>query len=228
MSLARSLTFSLLVMSLSCLGAAQKPVAMPEAQPKEPAKVNARPSTTQTPPSEPFDKADVKTMAAKCVTLQTEAGDIEIELYPERAPESVRNFLNLVSIGAFDTTTFSRVVLGFVIQGGNIATREAGVSPELSKRSRRTIPDEPNQILHERGVLSMARSDQPNAATTHFFILVDSAPTLDGKFAAFGRVTKGMDVVDAINKAKVEGETPVKPVHIKKAIVSNCPATAPQ
>jgi peptidyl-prolyl cis-trans isomerase B (cyclophilin B) len=228
MSLARSLTFSLLVLSLSCLCSAQKPVATPEAASKEPAKVNARPNPAPTAPAEPFDKADVKTMASKCVTLQTEAGDIEIELYPERAPESVRNFLNLVSIGALDTTTFSRVVPGFVIQGGNIATREAGISPDLARRSRRTIPDEPNQVLHERGVVSMARSDQPNAATTHFFILVDSAPTLDGKFAAFGRVTKGMDVVDAINKVKVEGETPVKPVHIKKAIVSNCPATDPQ
>jgi peptidyl-prolyl cis-trans isomerase B (cyclophilin B) len=73
----------------------------------------------------------------------------------------------------------------------------------------------------------MARSDEPNTASTHFFILVDAAPSLDGKFAAFGRVTKGMDVVDVINKAPVEGDKPVKPVRIRKAFVTNCPI-APQ
>ncbi len=89
-------------------------------------------------------------------------------MYPESAPESVRNFLNLAAIGAFDTTTFGRVVPGFVIQGGNIWSREAGVSRELSTRARRTIPDEPNKILHERGIVSMARTDDPNTATTSF------------------------------------------------------------
>ncbi len=187
-----------------------------------PRKSNERPSEAVA--VEPFDKTDIKTMAAKCVVLDTEAGAIEMEMYPESAPESVRNFLNLVSIGAFNTTTFSRVVPGFVVQGGNIWTREGGVSTELSRRARRTVPDEPNKILHERGVVSMARSDEPNSATTNFFILVDTASYLDGKFAAFGRVTKGMEVADAINKAPVESEKPVKPVRIKKASVIDCVA----
>lgn len=89
-------------------------------------------------------------------------------------------------------------------------------------RARRTIPDEPNKILHERGVVSMARADEPNTATTNFFILVAAAPYLDNKFAAFGRVTKGMDVVDAINKAPVTDEKPEKPVRITKATVKVC------
>ena len=161
-------------------------------------------------------------MAAKCVKLETESGDIEMEMYPESAPETVRNFLNLAAIGAFDTTTFSRVVPGFVIQGGNLWTRDGGVSMELGRRARRTIPDEPNKILHERGVISMARGDETNTATTNFFILVDAASSLDGKFAAFGRVTKGMDVVDTINKAGVNGEKPDKPVRLRKAVVSVC------
>ena len=190
----------------------------------EPAKTNARPTPTPQTGSEPFDKADVKTLASKCVKLETEAGDIEMEMYPESAPESVRNFLNLIAIGAFDTTTFSRVVPGFVIQGGNIWTRDSAVSRELGQRARRTIPDEPNKILHERGVVSMARGDEANTATTNFFILVDAAPTLDGKFAAFGRVTHGMEVVDAINKAAVAGEKPDKPVRIRKASVYACTA----
>lgn len=190
---------------------------------KEPVKPNARPTPPVDIKPEPFDKADVKTMAAQCVTLDTEAGAITMEMFPESAPESVRNFLNLVATGLFDTTTFSRVVPGFVIQGGNIWSREGGkVTREIGARARRTIPDEPNKILHERGIVSMARPDEPNQAKTDFFILVASAPYLDGKFAAFGRVTSGMDVVDAINKAPVTEEKPVKPVRIKKATLFAC------
>ncbi len=187
-------------------------------------KANARPTPTPSIVMEPFDRADVKTMASKCVTLDTESGIIEIELFPESAPESVRNFINLAAIGAFDTTLFSRVVPGFVVQGGNIWTRAGGVSPELGKRARRTIPDEPNKILHERGIVSMARPDEPNMATSHFFILVSEASYLDGKFAAFGRVTRGMEVVDSINKAAVTDEKPDKPVRLKKATVLACTA----
>ena len=187
-------------------------------------KANVRPTPTPTPSivSEPFDRADVKTMASKCVTFDTEQGIIEIELFPESAPESVRNFLNLAAIGAFDTTLFSRIVPGFVVQGGNVWTRSGGVSAELGKRARRTIPDEPSKILHERGIVSMARPDEPNMATSHFFILVSDASYLDGKFAAFGRVTKGMEVVDAINKMPVTDEKPDKPVRLKKASIVNC------
>jgi peptidyl-prolyl cis-trans isomerase B (cyclophilin B) len=203
------------------LAAGQTPSPQPTPAVAE-VKKNERPNEKSAVPVEPFDKADAKTMAASCVRLDTESGVIELELYPESAPESVRNFLNLTAIGAFNTTTFSRVVPGFVIQGGNIWTREGSVSSELGRRARRTIPDEPNKILHERGVLSMARSDEPNSATTNFFILVGTAAYLDGKFAAFGRVTKGMDAVDAINKAPVQNEKPEKPVRIKKAEVFPC------
>ena len=164
-------------------------------------------------------------MAAQCVTLDTEAGIIELEMFPESAPESVRNFLNLTATGLFDGTSFNRVVPGFVVQGGNMWSREGGkVSREIGERGRRTIPDEPNKILHERGIVSMARPDEPNKATTDFFILVGSAPFLDGKFAAFGRVTKGMEVVDAINKAPVTDEKPEKPVKLRKATIAVCPA----
>ncbi|MGB2753082.1 MAG: peptidylprolyl isomerase [Pyrinomonadaceae bacterium] len=186
-------------------------------------KANARPTPTPSIVLEPFDRADVKTMASKCVTLDTESGMIEIELFPESAPESVRNFLNLTAIGAFDTTLFSRVVPGFVVQGGNVWTRVGGVPAGLGARARRTIPDEPNKVLHERGVVSMARPDEPNMATSHFFILVSEASYLDGKFAAFGRVTRGMEVVDLMNKAAVTDEKPDKPVRLKKASVGTCP-----
>lgn len=191
-----------------------------------PSKANPRPaSMAESVKGEPFDKADVAAMASQCVKLDTESGVIEIEMFPESAPESVRNFLNLAATGYFDSTTFSRVVPDFVIQGGNLSTGDKW-NAQTSARARKTIPDEPNKILHERGILSMARSDEPNTATTNFFILVSEASYLDGKFAAFGRVKSGMDVVDAINKAKVENETPEKPVKIKKAAVAPCVAAS--
>jgi len=199
------------------------------AQQPSPPKVNSRPTPTPVTKAEPFDKADVKTMAANCVVLDTEAGVIELELYPEHAPESVRSFLNLTATGLFDGTSFNRVVPGFVVQGGNMWSREGGkVSRAIGERGRRTLPDEPNKILHERGVVSMARPDEPNQATTDFFILVKEAPYLDGKFAAFGRVTKGMDIVDAINKAPVTDEKPDKPVRLRKATVTPCLPAAPK
>lgn len=196
-----------------------------QATPTPEAKANPRPTPAANAAAEPFDKADVKAMAGQCVTLETEAGTIVLEMYPEHAPESVRNFLNLVATGLFDGTSFDRVVPKFVVQGGNMWSREGGkVSRAIGERARRTIPDEPNKILHERGVVSMARGDEANTATTNFFILVAAAPYLDNKFAAFGRVTKGMEIVDEINKAPVAEEKPDKPVRVKKAIVTPCMA----
>jgi peptidyl-prolyl cis-trans isomerase B (cyclophilin B) len=185
-----------------------------------PKKANAR-TTVETTAAEPFDGASVEKMAAQCVTLETELGDIDIAMMPEVAPESVRNFLNLSATGALDTTTFSRVVKGFVIQGGNLQTSEKW-SAELSKRMARRIPDEPGIVKHVRGIVSMARTDEANSATTHFFILVGPGQHLDSKFAAFGTVTKGIEIVDAINQAPAENEKPEKPVKIKRAIVAPC------
>ncbi|HEX6043800.1 MAG TPA: peptidylprolyl isomerase [Pyrinomonadaceae bacterium] len=188
-----------------------------------PQKANARGAAAPQAESvaEPFDGASVEKMATNCVTLETELGAIEIAMMPEIAPEAVRNFLNLSATGALDTTTFSRTVKGFVIQGGNLSTSEKW-SVELQKRMARKLPDEPGIVKHVRGIVSMARTEEPNSATTHFFILVGPGPHLDSKFAAFGTVTKGMEVVDAINQAPAEGEKPEKPVKINRAVVSPC------
>ncbi len=183
-------------------------------------KANARPVEPMAAP-EPFDGAAVEKMAAQCVSLETELGAIEIEMIPEAAPESVRSFLNLAATGALDTTTFSRTVKDFVIQGGNLSTSEKW-GFDLAKRMSRKLPDEPGLVRHVRGIVSMARPEQANSATTHFFILVGDGHHLDGKFAAFGRVTKGIEVADAINKAPAEGEKPVKPVRINRALVAPC------
>ncbi|HEX7330465.1 MAG TPA: peptidylprolyl isomerase [Pyrinomonadaceae bacterium] len=186
-----------------------------------PRKANARAATEAPPAVEPFDGASLEKLAGQCVTLETEVGAIEIAMIPENAPEAVRNFLNLSATGAFDTTTFSRVVKGFVIQGGNLQTSEKW-GAELARRMMRRLPDEPGLVKHVRGIVSMARTEEANSATTHFFILVGPGPHLDSKFAAFGTVTKGMEVVDAINQAPGEGEKPEKPVKINRTIVSPC------
>ena len=184
-------------------------------------KANARPAESAQPKPDPFEGASIEKMTGQCVTLETEQGAIVIEMLPAKAPESARNFLNLASVGAFDTTTFSRVVPGFVIQGGNLSTSDKW-SAQLSNRAQKHLPDEPSDLKHVRGVVSMARGAEANSATTHFFILVGDGPNLDGKFSAFGRVRSGMEVADAINRAPSENEKPLAPVRITRTEVSPC------
>ena len=210
------MSLALIVLIVSAPAVAQNPAPSTETLKK----ANARPAETAKPKTEPFDGASVEKMAGQCVTLDTEQGVIVIEVLPQKAPESSRNFLNLAATGALDTTVFSRVVKGFVIQGGNLSTSERW-SDQLAERMSRRLPDEPSDLKHVRGIVSMARSDEPNSATTHFFILVGDGPHLDGKFAAFGRVLRGMEVADAINRA-AENEKPEVPVRIKSATVAAC------
>jgi peptidyl-prolyl cis-trans isomerase B (cyclophilin B) len=184
-------------------------------------KANTRPPAPTLAQSDPFDGASVEKMTGQCVTLDTESGLIVIELLPKAATETARSFLNLAASGALDTTTFSRVVKDFVIQGGNLSTSEKW-NIDLARRMARHLPDEPSDVRHVRGIVSMARAEEPNSATTHFFILVGDGPHLDGKFAAFGRVVRGIEVAVAINHAPAEGETPVAPVRIKQASVALC------
>lgn len=215
---------------LATTARAQQPeVQQPSTQPKQAAppakKANARPAVGKASAREPFDGASIERMSKQCVSLDTESGEIVVEMLAEVAPESVRNFLNLAATGAFDTTTFSRVVKGFIIQGGNLATREK-VTIELMRRAARTVPDEPNAVKHLRGVLSMARTGEANSGTSHFFILAGDAPHLDGTFAAFGRVARGMEAVDSINIGEVEGDKPKTPVRLRRAMVAPCPVAA--
>lgn len=186
--------------------------------PKE-RKLNVRPEPARD--LERFDKVSKSELNETCVLLTTSEGDIFIEFFPEFAPKTIRNFLNLVDQKIFDTTTFSRIVPGFIIQGGSISTRSER-TPEMTERARRKIPDEPNAVKHERGIISMARGDEPNSASSNFFILLSEAPHLDGSFAAFGRVIAGMDIVEKINAAPVDGEKPKIPVMLREAVIRPC------
>ena len=213
----RSLIALLTAILAASIVVAQNPTPSTETSKK----ANARPADPAPGQADPFDSASVEKMTGQCVTLNTESGLIVIEMLPKAAPETVRSFLNLAATGALDTTTFSRVVKDFVIQGGNLQTSEKW-NIDLAKRMTHHLPDEPSALRHERGIVSMARSEEPNSATTHFFILVGNGPHLDGQFAAFGRVIRGLEVADAINRAPAEGETPLAPVRIKQATVAAC------
>ena len=138
----------------------------------------------------------------KIVTIEMENGDImKAELYPEIAPKTVENFESLVKQGFYDGTIFHRVIPGFMIQGGDPTGTGMGGPGH-------TIPGEfsgngfPNDLKHAAGVLSMARSMDPNSAGSQFFVMVDDAPHLDGQYAAFGKLVEGLDVARNIVSVK--------------------------
>ena len=124
-------------------------------------------------------------------------GKIEIELYPEVAPITVKNFEKLVEEGFYNGLIFHRVIKGFMIQGGDPQGTGMGGAKEKIKGEFRQNGVK-NDLKHERGVISMARSFDPNSASSQFFIMHKDAPHLDGSYAAFGRVVSGMEIVDEI------------------------------
>jgi cyclophilin family peptidyl-prolyl cis-trans isomerase len=174
----------------------------------------------ETPPPvpEPFVSATAGEMASKHVVLETGMGAITVELFPDRAPNHVRQFLRLAQAGVYDGTAFHRVVKGFVIQGGFMPTRRE--PPDDRQQTYiRTLQPEFNDTPHDRGTLSMARGDDPASATSSFFIVLARTPALDRRYTAFGRVIAGLDVVEKIEAQPVEGETPVTRIEVTRARV---------
>ena len=132
------------------------------------------------------------------VIIEMENGKkIKIELYPDIAPETVKNFEELVGRGFYDGLIFHRVIPGFMIQGGDPEGTGMGGSDKRI-RGEFAANGHPNSLKHTRGVISMARSQNPNSASSQFFIMHADAPHLDGQYAAFGKVIEGMDAVDEI------------------------------
>ena len=173
------------------------------------------------PVPEPFVSASAEEMAKQRVVLETSLGNITVELFPDRAPNHVRQFLRLAASGVYEGTTFHRVVPGFVIQGGYLATR-GGALDERQQGYVRTLEPEFNTTKHDRGVLSMARGAELVSATSSFFIVLAPAESLDGKYTAFGRVVAGMDVIEKIEVAPREGEAPTTRIDVIRArIVPN-------
>ena len=138
------------------------------------------------------------------VKIEMETGGIiTIELYEDKAPITVKNFKNLVKRGFYDGLIFHRVISGFMIQGGDPTGTGCGGSEETIK-GEFAANGIPNDISHERGVISMARSQRPNSASSQFFIMHADGKFLDGSYAAFGKVISGMEVVDEIAGVKTD------------------------
>lgn len=134
----------------------------------------------------------------KIVTIEMENGDImKGELYPEIAPETVKNFEELAAKGFYDGLIFHRVIPGFMIQGGDPTGTGMG-GPGHNIKGEFTSNGFENNLKHSRGVLSMARSMNPNSAGSQFFVMVADSPHLDGQYAAFGKITEGMENADKI------------------------------
>lgn len=154
------------------------------------------------------------------VTFEMEdGGRIEAELYPDVAPNTVNNFISLVKKGFYDGLIFHRVIPGFMIQGGCPDGTGMG-GPGYSIKGEFKLGGVENDLKHTRGVLSMARAMMPDSAGSQFFIMVADAPHLDGQYAAFGKVTKGMEQADKIvNQPRDMRDRPHEDQRIRKATV---------
>ncbi|MBQ8970693.1 MAG: peptidylprolyl isomerase [Lachnospiraceae bacterium] len=154
------------------------------------------------------------------VTFTMENGDVfKAELYPEIAPQSVNNFISLIDKGFYDGLTFHRVISGFMIQGGCPDGTGMG-GPGYSIKGEFTQNGFKNDLLHDKGVLSMARSMLPNSAGSQFFIMHKKSPHLDGQYAAFGKIIEGQEFVDKIAETETDySDKPVKPQIMKSVTV---------
>ena len=169
---------------------------------------------------EPFLTATLDELR-KTVTLKTTLGSLKIKMEPDWAPNHVRSFLKLVSTGWYNNTAFQRLDKGFVLQGGMGNTRAGSPAHPADRWVRPLKAEFRDDIKHDRGIVSMAHGDDPDSATTSFFLVLGPAPHLDGKYTAFGRVVAGLEVLDAVEKEEVDGETPKRRLELIEATIDN-------
>ena len=154
------------------------------------------------------------------IVIDTNVGEIKAELYPDVAPVTVKNFIDLIKKGFYNGLTFHRVIEGFMIQGGCPRGNGTG-GPGYCIKGEFRANGVKNDLKHERGVLSMARAMDPDSAGSQFFIMHETSPHLDGQYAAFGKVTDGMDVVDKIATVRTDfNDRPLEKVVINEMRVS--------
>lgn len=168
-------------------------------------------------------------MANPTFTITMENGGVMTgELYPDKAPNSVNNFIALAQSGFYNGLTFHRVIPGFMIQGGCPKGTGTGGPGYSIKGEFSGNGFKQNDLVHDRGVLSMARAMAPNSAGSQFFIMVEKAPHLDGQYAAFGKVLEGMDVADAIVSARTDfQDKPLEPQRIATVTIDTHGETYP-
>ena len=172
------------------------------------------------PEPEPFISATVEELSRQRAVIETSMGNMTVELFPDRAPTHARAFLRMAAAGVYDGTAIHRVARGFVIQGGYLPSRREPLEARQQAYVR-ALPPEFNPTPHERGILSMARGDDPGSATSSFFIVLARTPALDNQYTVFGRVVDGLGVLDTIEAAPVNGETPVTRIDVTRVRVSS-------
>ncbi len=147
------------------------------------------------------------------VRIATRFGDIVLKMRPDLAPQHVNNFLELVDSHFYDQTLFHRVVPGFVIQGGDPNSRLEDRRLHGTGGSNKTLKAEFTQVTHSRGMVSMARSQDPNSASSQFFIVVDDSPHMDGQYSIFAETIEGIEVVDEICQERLDSrDNPIEPI----------------
>ena len=157
--------------------------------------------------------------ADEIAIIETKFGNIELEFFKDKAPGHVKNFKTLAKTGFYNGTLFHRVIPGFMIQGGDPNSKNPDRSMHGSGGPGYNIDAEFNDTKHDRGILSMARGGDPDSAGSQFFIVVKDSHFLDGKYTAFGKVTKGMDVADKIvGSPRDTRDNPLEPISIKITI----------
>ena len=163
------------------------------------------------------------------VTITMANGDVmKAELYPDIAPESVNNFISLIKKHFYDGVIFHRVIQNFMIQGGDPLGNGTGGSDETIKGEFSSNGVE-NNISHKRGVISMARSSDPDSASSQFFIMHKNSPHLDGAYAAFGKITEGMDIVNKIAETDTDySDRPLDEQKMKKVTVDTMGTEYPE
>ena len=174
--------------------------------------------------STPVDKGVAQATALKTNPIATmtikDYGTVTLELYPEKAPNTVNNFVTLANSGFYDGLTFHRIIEGFMIQGGDPDGVGTGGPGYQIPGEFQNNGFEPNDITHTKGVLSMARSNMPNSAGSQFFIMSADTPSLDKDYAAFGAVTSGIEIIEQLEKVATDGaDKPVEPVVIESITV---------
>ena len=162
---------------------------------------------------------EVKSLSDVRAVIETKYGEIEIKFYPEKAPNHVNNFIKLSKDGFYDGTIFHRVIPGFMIQGGDPNTKGTNVSTYGTGGPGHSVDAEFSEIPHNRGIVSMARSSNPNSAGSQFFIVVKASNFLDRQYTVFGEVVRGMDVADKIvNLPRNQRDLPNERVEMKVKI----------
>jgi cyclophilin family peptidyl-prolyl cis-trans isomerase len=175
---------------------------------------------TPPPVKDPLVEATAADLAKYRAVLETAKGELELEFLADKAPETTRQFLTLARAGVFDGIGVHRVVPGFVVQTGALAFRDKPLTPAQNALVK-NLPPEFSDVNHVPGIVSMARGDAPDSATTSFFICIGDCRALDRQYTAFAKISRGADVLSAIAAVPLDGETPKEPITVTRVRIAH-------